>query len=107
MEVDLVSVQTSDGLRLDGALRRPSAAAAGFRRVALWGRSLGAVKTIYYLAKEQDERVVCAVTSSPPRFCHSAYLAAEQGAVFKADIERARELVVSGRPDAFIQATIP
>ena len=51
------------------------AAEQGGQGVALAGHSLGAVKTIHYLANGQDERVVCAVTSSPPRFCHAAYLA--------------------------------
>src|SRR5579859_3253047 len=32
---------------------------AGYQRIAVWGHSLGAVKTIYYQSEERDPRVVC------------------------------------------------
>jgi pimeloyl-ACP methyl ester carboxylesterase len=66
---------------------------AGYERVALWGHSLGAVKTIYYLATEHDTRVVWAVASSPPRL---AFEARSAGAGLLNDYERALELVERG-----------
>ena len=68
------------------------AAARGFRRVAVWGHSLGAVKTVYFLSVAPDPRVVCAIASSPPRFVHPAYLSSPQGPRFKADIDQAQHL---------------
>jgi pimeloyl-ACP methyl ester carboxylesterase len=83
------------------------AAARGFRRVALWGHSLGAVKTVYFLSVAHDPRVVCAVASSPPRFVYQAYLASANGARFKADLDRALQLVDAGQPEALVEAQIP
>jgi len=187
MQVELVSVETADGVRLDGALRRPAggdkrlgldllichhgvggnfynpyffddlgallldqgcavvrvnsrghdqayrgprgklgaeyeiiddcrqdwrawlafAESLGYRRIGLWGHSLGAVKTIYYQSIERDPRVVCAVASSPPRFSYAAYLASDEGARFKADMDRARHLVATGQPEATIEVAVP
>jgi hypothetical protein len=36
----------------------------GYRNVARWGHSLGAVKTIYYLAQVPEQRAACAITAS-------------------------------------------
>src|SRR5712691_9251975 len=69
-----------DDCRLDFTAWLDFAAARGFRRVALWGHSLGAVKTIYFLSVARDPRVICAVASSPPRFVHQAYLDSAGGA---------------------------
>ncbi len=83
------------------------AAERGFRRVAVWGHSLGAVKTVYFLSQANDPRVVCAVASSPPRFVNQAYLASENGARFAADIARARQLLAAGEPEALLEAQVP
>jgi pimeloyl-ACP methyl ester carboxylesterase len=96
-----------DDCRLDFAAWLDFAEARGFRRVALWGHSLGAVKTVYFLSVEHDARVVCAVASSPPRFSHAAYLASDDGVRFKADIERAQQLVRGGLPDGLLEAEVP
>ncbi len=187
MQVELVNVETSDGVRLDGALRRPPhgeeprlgldlvichhglggrfygpsffdgagdrllaegcavlransrghdqvynsprgrlggafeivddcrhdwkawlnwAEAAGFRRIGLWGHSLGAVKTVYALATEPDGRVRCAVCSSPPRFSYERYQTSEIGAAFEAEVVRARALVEAGTPEALMLASV-
>ena len=79
----------------------------GFRRMALWGHSLGAVKTVYFLGTENESRVVCAVASSPPRFSHQAYLSGPNAARFAADIERAHQLVGAGKPDDLLEALVP
>jgi hypothetical protein len=187
VQVDLVSVQTSDGVRLDGTLRTPAASAepqlgldlvichhgmsgnfygpgmlgsagdrlleegcavlrvnsrghdlmfnsprgrlgaafeiiddcrhdwkawldfaesAGYHRIGIWSHSLGAVKTIYYLAVSGDSRVRCAICSSPPRFSYQTYRDSEQGAAFEAEVQRARDLVEAGQPEALMLATV-
>ena len=79
----------------------------GYRRIALWGHSLGAVKTVYFLGSERDARVVCAIASSPPRFSHQAYVASANGARFTADVRRAQELIDAGTPEAVLEAQTP
>jgi pimeloyl-ACP methyl ester carboxylesterase len=96
-----------DDCRQDFTAWLDFAAARGFRRVALWGHSLGAVKTVYFLSVVHDPRVVCAVASSPPRFVHEAYLTSPNGARFKADIDRAQEFIDAGQPEALVEAQIP
>jgi pimeloyl-ACP methyl ester carboxylesterase len=81
---------------------------AGYRRIAVWGHSLGAVKTIYYLAETGDPRVVCAIASSPPHFSYATYLAsAEVGARFDHDLDRASQLLQVGHPEALVEAAVP
>ncbi len=70
------------------------AAARGFRRVGVWGHSLGAVKTVYFLSVANDPRVVCAIASSPPRFVNQAYLGAQQ-------------MVDASQPEGLLEAQIP
>jgi pimeloyl-ACP methyl ester carboxylesterase len=189
--VELVSVQTSDGLRLDGALRRPkveqhpalavdavimhhakdgnfyssglfshlqeSFAAAGcavlrvnnrgrevlpspgarlpggageiiddcridvrawldfsemlgYRRVALWGHSLGAVKTVYYQSLEHDDRVKCIIASSPPRLsfrvlqANATKLAQTLQERIQQDQQKVQDLYDGGEANALTQA---
>jgi pimeloyl-ACP methyl ester carboxylesterase len=80
---------------------------AGYRRIALWGHSLGGVKTIYYQAVEVDPRVVCAIASSPPRFEFDAFLNSEDGPRFKTDMEQAQALVAAGQAEATVAAVVP
>jgi dienelactone hydrolase len=51
------------------------ARAAGYQRIGLWGHSLGATKSIYYMATQHDPRVTCVVAGSPPRFSYEAFVA--------------------------------
>ncbi len=83
------------------------AEAQGFRRIALWGHSLGAVKTIYYFANETDPRVQCAVASSPPRQRYSAYMESPAADQFRANFERANQLIASGDPGGLFKVTVP
>ena len=52
------------------------AGSLGFGRVALWGHSLGALKTALYLAGANDQRVPWAILSSPPHLSYTAWSAA-------------------------------
>ncbi|HLH21922.1 MAG TPA: alpha/beta fold hydrolase [Chloroflexota bacterium] len=83
------------------------AAARGYRRIGLWGHSLGAVKTIYFLAAQGDARVARAIASSPPRFSYSAYAARPDRAAFLADYERARQMIDAGAPNDLLAVDIP
>jgi pimeloyl-ACP methyl ester carboxylesterase len=78
-----------------------------FHRILLFGHSLGAVKTAYYLATEVDPRVGGCVLASPPRFNTAVMLASARGAEFAATIERARALVAAGKPDELMPTTFP
>jgi pimeloyl-ACP methyl ester carboxylesterase len=79
----------------------------GFARIALWGHSLGAVKTVYFLSVQDDVRIAYAVASSPPRFEYAMYAASAEGASFQSAIQRAQALVSGGTPNELIQAQVP
>jgi pimeloyl-ACP methyl ester carboxylesterase len=78
------------------------AEAHGFKRIALWGHSLGAVKTIYFLSVQDDARVMCAAASSPPRFSLPLY-----GEAIKPALQRAQAFVEAGLPLALVDAQVP
>ncbi len=81
--------------------------ARGYRRILLFGHSLGAVKTAYYLTTERDARVHGCVLASPPRFNTDAMLASERGTEFAATIAAAQELVAAGKPNGLVPTTFP
>ena len=83
------------------------AQAAGYRRIGLWGHSLGATKSIYYMATQRDPRVTCVVAGSPPRFSYSAYAALDQGAVFRQTAAQAQQYVDAGHPETLIDTMHP
>jgi pimeloyl-ACP methyl ester carboxylesterase len=96
-----------DDPRLDFRAWIDFAEAAGYRRVALWGHSLGAVKNIYYLANEADARVRWAVASSPPRQRYRAYLDMPLGEEFTATLQRATDLIERGEPEGLLRVRLP
>ena len=83
------------------------AASLGFKRIALWGHSLGAVKSIYFLASGGDPRVAWAIATSPPQFSYSDYVSRPDGHLFTAYFDEAKRLVAEGKPDAVFPVTIP
>ncbi len=99
--------ETVDDCRHDWTAWTDFAESRGFGRIGLWGQSLGAVKTICFLATQGDERIARAITTSPPRFSHSAYKAREDGAAFLRYYERAERLVNDGTPDSLFAADLP
>jgi pimeloyl-ACP methyl ester carboxylesterase len=96
-----------DDCRRDWTAWLDFAAARGYRRIGVWGHSLGAVKTIYFLAVQGDPRVACAVASSPPRFSYSAYTARPDRDAFLACYDRARQMLDEGRPHDPLAVDIP
>ena len=79
----------------------------GYKRILLFGHSLGAVKSAYYLATHPDPRVTGCVLASPPRFNTARMLASDRGPEFAATITEARALVDAGRPDDFVRTAFP
>lgn len=82
--------------------------ARGFTRILLFGHSLGAVKTAYFLATVRAPRVVrgC-VLASPPRFNTELLLASDYGPEFARTIAAAEELVAAGMPGELMPTTFP
>ena len=83
------------------------AEAAGYERIALWGHSKGAVKSIYYMSVQHDPRVKCVVAASPPRWNFDHYAVMKEGQEFKQDYSRAKQLIDEGDPEAFIEVNVP
>ena len=84
------------------------AAEQGFRRIGIWGHSLGAVKSIYYMAEEKDVRVRCMVAASPPRFSYQLFSQApEEGADFTRVCQLAQQHVDAGQAETLLQTSHP
>jgi pimeloyl-ACP methyl ester carboxylesterase len=99
--------ETVDDCRIDWKCWTDFAQEQGFERIGLWGHSLGAVKTIYYMATEKDARIERVIASSPPRFSHSAYLARNDGHIFGDHVEMAQKLADAGEMDTIFPITVP
>ena len=69
----------------------------GYRRIAILGQSMGAVRVVYYAAMEDDDRVKAVIPISPVRLSYSYFMASEDAAEFQANIERADQLETEGR----------
>ena len=74
----------------------------GYRRIALLGVSMGAVKVIYYQAHLQDPRVATVIAVSPLRLSRSYYLTTEAATDYERYYQEAQELIQSGHPEALI-----
>ena len=99
--------ESVDDCRHDWTAWLDLAASRGYRQIGVWGQSLGAVKTIYFLSVQGDARIARAITTSPPRFSYSAYRARADGATYLAYYDRAQQLVESGDPDGLFAADLP
>jgi len=96
-----------DDGRLDLRAWTDFAEAAGFRRIAHWGHSLGALKSVYFMAKEKDARVPLIVAASPPRFSYRTFIDVDRSGAFAAEYEKARRLVEAGQPDELFAISEP
>lgn len=83
------------------------AEAQGYDRIGLWGHSLGATKSIYYMSQEQDPRVTCVVAGSPPRFSYSAFSEMSEGREFLQMAARTQQLIDDGHPEAIQDSMNP
>jgi pimeloyl-ACP methyl ester carboxylesterase len=96
-----------DDCKLDIAAWLDFLESRGYTNILLWGHSLGAVKTAYYMAGEPDARIVCAVASSPPRFNYAMEMARPDPSPFAGPMQRAQALVAEGKPDETVEAKVP
>ncbi len=99
--------ETVDDCRLDWKTWLDLAEERGFQRIGIWGHSLGAVKSIYYMAMEKDDRIIRAIASSPPRFSNSAYQDVPGAELFNASAREADALAKEGRMDALFAIEAP
>ena len=72
-------------------------AGQGYRRIAIIGHSMGAVKVAYYAAVEDDPRVAAVIPVSPVRLSCSYYLESGDAAEFRANLETADRMEAEGR----------
>jgi pimeloyl-ACP methyl ester carboxylesterase len=96
-----------DECRLDVAAWLALLGGRGFRRIALVGHSLGAVKAVYFLAHETPPMVCALVAISPPQLSHSHFLRAPWAKHFKHDLATAETHVREGRGDALMAVQFP
>ena len=80
---------------------------AGYRNIGLWGHSLGAVKSIYYMATEKDSRIKSMVASSPPRFSYNAYQSMDDWGKYVEQLEEAQKHISDGHPEALMEVRYP
>ena len=69
----------------------------GYKRVGIWGSSLGAVRVVLAQAKNQDPNVAAVISLAPLRFSHEYYSACEMGEEHLQNYENAKALVADGR----------
>lgn len=80
----------------------------GIKKIGLWGHSLGAVKTIYCLARDADPRVAFAIASSPPRINYKNHAEApDKGSEFIGNIAKAEAAIKAGRPWELMMVSTP
>jgi pimeloyl-ACP methyl ester carboxylesterase len=83
------------------------AQAAGYLRIGLWRHSLGATKSIYYMATQRDPRVHCVVAGSPPRFSYSAFASLEDGEAFTQIASQGEQYIDRGHRETLMDAVYP
>ncbi|MBM3503706.1 MAG: alpha/beta hydrolase [Alphaproteobacteria bacterium] len=97
-----------DDCRRDWRAWNDVLASRGVQRLAVWGHSLGAMKSLYYASKEKDPRVAAVVATSPPRFSHAQYRTdSEEWPIFEQHLAEARALVAAGKGDTLLQVSRP
>lgn len=96
-----------DDCKLDIGAWLDFLSARGYKRILLWGHSLGAVKAAYYMGNSPDARIVAAIASSPPRFNYANELAADTAPLFSEVMQQAQAFVAEGKPDAVVESRLP
>lgn len=84
----------------------------GYRRLALVGHSMGAVKSIYASAHASPDSclrtaVARVVAISPPRFCHRQFQEDPRTQPFRDDYFRAEALIANGHGDTLMNVAQP
>jgi pimeloyl-ACP methyl ester carboxylesterase len=99
-----------DECRYDVAAWAGWLAERGYRRIALAGHSLGAVKAVYSLAHDAERslsNVIALIAISPPRLSHSHFCQGPNAAEFQADLAAADSHVREGRGETLLQVRFP
>ncbi len=102
-----VGFEILDRSRLDLKAGIDYLAEAGFRRIAVLGHSMGAVRASYYAATESDERVATVIPVSPVRLSYSYFMDSEDAEEFKAIIQRADELEAQDKAQELMAVNFP
>jgi dienelactone hydrolase len=79
----------------------------GYRRVGLFGHSLGAIKAIYYAAHQEHPKVHAIIAASPARLSCQSFQSSDQSPRFRAAMETAELYIREGQPDALLEAEFP
>ena len=79
----------------------------GISKIALLGHSLGAIKSIYYLAHEPHPAIATLVAISPPRLSHSYFADSKSGEEFVRVFAQAEEAVARGAGNELIEIRFP
>lgn len=79
----------------------------GYSNIGLVGHSLGAVKSIYALARESHAAVAFLVALSPPRLSYSHFCASAEGLEFQETYGRAEQHVRAGQPATLMEVKTP
>jgi pimeloyl-ACP methyl ester carboxylesterase len=99
--------ETVDDCRHDWTAWLDFAESRGYRQIGVWGQSLGAVKTTYFLSVQGDDRIARAITTSPPRFSYSLYRTRQHHEVFEEQLGRAQRAIEEGQPLQMLAFDIP
>lgn len=81
--------------------------ARGLTRVGLVGHSLGALKSVYFLAHEGHAAVRWVVAVSPPRLSAEHFLASPKRESFAADLAEAEAHLAAGRASRLMDIRFP
>ncbi|MBI4201929.1 MAG: alpha/beta fold hydrolase [Chloroflexi bacterium] len=79
----------------------------GYKRITIFGGSMGAVKVAYYAAFTQDPRLAAVISCSPVRLSHTYFSQCEMAEQYRAFYGKAKALVEAGEPNTLIAATFP
>lgn len=79
----------------------------GFRRIGLFGHSLGAIKAVYSQAQAPLEHVTCLIAASPPRLSYAVFKDGAQRENFRDAIARSQQLVEQGAGQTLIEVRFP
>ena len=96
-----------DDCRMDIAAWIDCLVERGYRRIAVVGHSLGAIKALYSQAREPHSSTAAVVAVSPPRLNHDAFGMSGESPAFLTSYREAQKLVKEGQPRRIFPATFP
>ncbi len=79
----------------------------GYQRIALFGHSLGAIKSVYAAAHDPHPAIAAVVAASPPRLSYKAFQNSSQSSLFFDSLTAANQSIAAGKPAALIDVSFP